>query len=119
MGAGSGRRVCESGCYEARYLSISTVENMAPSNTYHSISDAQLAAHYHEALRQQQPPSSSRPADEDEDGGGGGWDRRYRVVAATSPQTARRCGLLGEHDVFLPFERPGMPAPRLPGLVYR
>lgn len=111
--------MCESDCYEARYLSISTVENMAPSNTYHSISDAQLAAHYHQAaLRQQQPPSSSRPSyDEDEDGGG--WDRRYRVVAATSPQTARRCGLLSERDVFLPFERPGMPAPRLPGLVYR
>jgi hypothetical protein len=105
--------------YDARYVSISTVENMAPSDTYVSVYDAQLEAHY-TALH----------------GGTTGrrWDRQYTVVAAVNQTLLEDCtggnggqaGLrevLGESDAssyyFLPFARPNLTAPRLPGLVYR
>lgn len=97
----SGTRIATPLAYEARYVSISSVENMAPSNTYQSISDTQLQAHY--------APLTPHP-----------WNRRYTIVAAVDQHTAERCGgLLGPTDVFLPFARPGMGPPRLPGLVYR
>lgn len=97
----TGTRIATPLAYEARYVSISSVENMAPSNTYQSISDTQLQAHH--------APLAPHP-----------WDRRYTIVAAVDQHTAERCGgLLGPTDVFLPFARPGMGPPRLPGLVYR
>lgn len=87
---------------------------MAPSDTYVSVYDAQLEAHY-TALH------------------GGMWDRRYTVVAAVNETLLEACSdgggdtrgdglraaLGGGSYYFLPFARPGLTAPRLPGLVYR
>lgn len=114
-------RIARAQSYDARYVSISTVENMAPSDTYVSVDDAQLEAHYARL----------------HDGGVGGdssaWDRRYTVVAAVNETLLEQCNaqgglrdLLGKNAsysspgyFFLPFARPGLTAPRLPGLVYR
>ena len=106
-------RIARAQSYDARYVSISTVENMAPSDTYVSVDDAQLEAHYTAA--------------------GGAWDRRYTVVAAVNETLLQACtatgggggGLseaLGDAAMdfyFLPFARRSLTAPRLPGLVYR
>ncbi len=90
---------------------------MAPSDTYVSVDDAQLEAHY----------TAMHGA------GANGWDRRYTVVAAVNQTLLDACtggGGGGLREVlreeesatdyyFLPFARPGLTAPRLPGLVYR
>lgn len=110
-------RIARLQSYDARYVSISTVENMAPSDTYVSVHDAQLEAHY-TALR----------------GEGGTWDRRYTVVAAVNETLLEACtgddergaeglqkalGASTSDYYFLPFVRHNLTAPRLPGLVYR
>lgn len=86
---------------------------MAPSDTYVSVDDAQLEAHYGAK-------------------GAAAWDRRYTVVAAVNETLLHACAagggggslseLLGdtaEDFYFLPFARRNLTAPRLPGLVYR
>ena len=92
-------RVANTKSYEARYVSISTVENMAPSDTYQSVYDTELEHHY-----------------------GTEWDRHYTIMAAGDASLIKACpGILARNETFffLPFSRPGLTSPRLPGLIYR
>jgi len=97
---GIGRRIGNISDYDVRYVSISTVENMPPSSTYHSLADYHMEEYY-----------------------GEGWDRNYVVVAATDTTTFEKC----KHAVvvrptapspmFIPYSRQGLIPPRLPGAL--
>lgn len=108
-------RIADPGAYDARYVSISTVENMAPSDTYQSVYDSELARHF-------APPGQEE---------GKAWDRHYTIVAAVNESLLSSCGCVDDGEgqgvpfavpesyYFLPFARRGLTSPRLPGLVYR
>ena len=93
-------RVADVKSYDARYVSISTVENMAPSDTYESVYDTELKEHY-----------------------GPGWDRHYTIVATANASLIEACPGIVQRDqpppFFLPFSRRGLVSPRLPGIIYR
>jgi hypothetical protein len=47
-----------------------------------------------------------------------GWSGEYAVVSAANASVAAACRVLeDEPHIFLPYDRPGLVAPRLPGMV--
>lgn len=141
-------RISDFNAYDARYISISTVENMAPSDTYMSVQDAELE---HFFLDRSKVGANATDI----------WDREYTIVAAVNESILHDCAegtlpaplrfpsdptrspnarydsytmgqLLQSKKIerpptssyaipyyFLPFAREGLAPPRLPGLVYR
>ncbi|GAB5035197.1 deoxyuridine 5-triphosphate nucleotidohydrolase [Nannochloropsis oceanica] len=84
-GKEGGPRIADVGEYEARYVSVSTVENMAPSDTYQSVYDAELKRYFLKF-------AVGAGREEGREAGGGGWDRRYTIVAAINESVLYSCG---------------------------
>jgi len=87
--------------YDARYISISSVDLSLPGNTYQSFSDSDMNAFYTEKSD-------------------GEWDRQYDIIGSENIELAKACNLIDEEtQMFLPFQRNGINSPEVPSIFYR
>ena len=95
-------RVAEWGDYDARYVSVSTIDMLYPSPTYQEFTDHDIEHFY-----------SQLP----------GWDRTYSIAFAVDPAIARACGLYDpDAQLFLAWRDTyhyGLEPTRMPAVVYR
>ena len=98
-------RVAEPLAYEARYISISTIDMLYPSPTYQEVDDHDIERFY------LQVP------------GWGEHDRTYAIVFAMDPSIPQACGLYdSDTQLFLAWNdayHHGLDQSRMPSIVYR
>lgn len=95
-------RVSEKESYDARYISVSTIDMLYPSPTYQEYKDHDIEYFY-----------SRIP----------NWDRTYSIVFAIDPSIPRRCGLYDpDSQLFLAWADAyhyGLEPTRMPSIIYR
>jgi hypothetical protein len=95
----SGLRIADVENYDVRYGSLETAELAIPQPSFASVSLGTMGDFY-----------------------GPNWDKKYRVVAAQTPEVAQRCGLYAPHNgsLFLPFSSVDVPSPPVfPSIIWR
>ena len=97
--------VAENESYDARYLSISTIDMLYPSPTYQEVEDHDIERFYSQLE------------------GGKEWDRTYSIVFALDAGIAQACQLYDpDTQLFLAWNDAyhyGLAPTRMPSIVYR
>jgi len=96
-----GNRIADNPSYDRRYISFTSMDGHAPTANYQTINDFDIKLFYKDT--ENNTPEGTR----------------YEIIMGTSEVEARNCGLLNDHNMWLPMMASDLNNPKNPGVIYR